>query len=42
MLSRHDQHLRLYLFPAGNGCLASYALLWNLELSGLMQIMPTF
>lgn len=42
MLSRHDHHLRLYLFPAGNGCLASYALLWNLELSGLMQIMPTF
>lgn len=41
MLSRHDHHLRLYLFAAEDGCLTSYALVWNLELSGLLQLMPT-
>lgn len=38
MLSRHDYHLRLYLFPARNGCLSGYALLWNLDISGLTQL----
>ena len=42
MLTRHDSHLRLYLLPSIDGspnCLGRYALIWNMDLSGLMQLM---
>lgn len=39
--SRHDHHLQLQLFAAQNGCLSAAALLWNMDLSLLTQLMPT-
>lgn len=40
VFSRHDRHLQLQLFAARNGCLSGYALLWNMDLSLLAQLMP--
>lgn len=38
--SRHDRHLQLQLYAAEDGCLTGYALLWNMDLSLLAQLMP--
>lgn len=38
--SRHDRHLQLHLFAGHNGCVSGYALLWNMDLSLLAQLMP--
>lgn len=40
VFSRYDRHLQLQLFDVGNGCLSGYALLWNMDLSLLAQLMP--
>ena len=42
MLSRHDHQLRLYLFsvPAFQACVSRYALAWNMDLTGVMQLLP--
>lgn len=42
MLTRHDTHLRLYLFPGidhSPNCVGRYALLWNMDVSGLTQLL---